>query len=81
MKKLIYYADRYVKESNWKQITLLKFCLLSLGICMGLSIPAKKKTGIFRIAFMVFLVTLIPLLLPLIRIIRADQEAGKRHLS
>ena len=35
MKKLIRCANQYIWESDWKTIGLLKFCLLSLGICVG----------------------------------------------
>lgn len=27
MKKLFYYADRYIKKSGWKDLAMLKFCL------------------------------------------------------
>ena len=36
MKRLIRCANQYIWESDWKLISLLKFCLLSLGICIGL---------------------------------------------
>lgn len=78
MEKLIRYAEQYIKESDWKSIGLLKLCLLSLGICVGLTVPSRKKPGIFLIAIFVFLVTLIPLLMKYLRIIRKDEAAGRR---
>ncbi len=62
MKKFFEYADRYIQESDWKVIAALKFCLLSLGICVGLSLPREKKKLIFPIAAAVFIVTWIPLM-------------------
>lgn len=43
MKKFLDYADQYIQESDWKVIAALKLCLLSLGICLGLSLPGEKK--------------------------------------
>ncbi len=43
MKKLIRCANQYIWESDWKTIGLLKFCLLSLGICVGMAVPEEKK--------------------------------------
>lgn len=61
MKKFFETADRYIRESDWKVLAALKFCLLSLGICVGLSLPREKKKLIFPIAAAVFVVTWIPL--------------------
>ena len=47
MKKLFAIADRYLQESDWKTIALLKFCLLALGIVVGALLPARhKKTAV-----------------------------------
>ena len=43
MKKLFAIADRYLQESDWKTIALLKFCLLALGIVVGALLPARHK--------------------------------------
>ena len=44
MKKLIRCANQYIWESDWKTIGLLKFCLLSLGICVGMAGPEERKS-------------------------------------
>ncbi len=36
MKKVFTAADRYIETSNWKTIAVLKFCLLALGIIIGM---------------------------------------------
>ena len=43
MKKLFEIADRYVAESNWRVLALLKFCLFAMGLMAGtLCLRAKK---------------------------------------
>ena len=36
-------ANQYIWESDWKTIGLLKFCLLSLGICVAWQCRRKRK--------------------------------------
>ena len=45
--KLFQVADRYCKESNWKTLALLKICLFSIGVMIGMLLPnmAAGKTG------------------------------------
>ena len=62
MKRLIRCANQYIWESDWKLISLLKFCLLSLGICIGLYVPSQKKKTVFYIAAAAFIVSYIPLM-------------------
>ena len=74
MKKLIRCANQYIWESDWKTIGLLKFCLLSLGICVGMAVPEEKKKTVLRAAFPVLCHKLYPLLWPkFIRIIWSDE--------
>ena len=35
MKKLFYYADRYLQKSDWKDMAMLKFCLFPLEFWQG----------------------------------------------
>lgn len=71
MKRLIRCANQYIWESDWKLISLLKFCLLSLGICIGLYVPSQKKKPVFYIAA-AFIVSYIPLMAKFLRIVCAD---------
>ncbi len=43
MKCLFGYADRYIQKSSWKDMALLKFCLFSMGILIGMQLPEKKQ--------------------------------------
>lgn len=62
MKKLFECADQFIKESDWKDLALVKLCLCAMGIMIGLCIPAEKKKCPFLMAFAVFLATYIPLM-------------------
>lgn len=62
MKKLFDAADRYLKIADWKDMALLKFCLFSMGVLAGASIPRKNRDTARGIALGVFLSTYIPLM-------------------
>lgn len=70
MERLITIANQYVKESDWKLITMLKMCLLSLGVMIGISLPRKHKNMVFAICVPVFFVTYVPMLVKLIKLIK-----------
>ena len=55
MKKLFYYADRYLQKSDWKDMAMLKFCLFSIGILAGMKIPIRNKKKAAVLALLVFL--------------------------
>ena len=77
MKCLFSYANEYVKESDWKDLTLVKFCLCATGVMIGLCIPKGKKKVPLLIAGAVFTVTYIPLMTKFLRIIlRKDENAA-----
>ena len=74
MKKLLDYADRYIENSTWKDVAMLKFCLFSLGILAGMQIPKKDKKEAGILAFLVFVLTYIPLMKKLVDIIRQEEQ-------
>ena len=45
MKKLFDCADFYMAARDWKMLTAMKFCLCSIGVLLGLSVPEKSKKG------------------------------------
>lgn len=63
MKKIFACADRYIKECDWKDLAMLKFCLCAIGVMLGLSIPKEKKKVPLIVAGIVFTVTYIPLMM------------------
>ena len=62
MKKLFEAADRYIASSDWKLIAVLKFCLISLGMMIGMLIKPEHKKGVMIGALCVFAVTYEPLM-------------------
>ena len=65
MRKLFEVADRYVETSDWKIIAVLKFCLISLGVILGMEVKE-----VFIAAVSVFIATYIPLMTRFVRIFR-----------
>lgn len=60
--KLFRIADRYCRESSWKTLALLKICLFSIGIIVGILIPKERKKLIMGAGAAAFLATYIPLM-------------------
>ena len=60
--KLFEVAGRYCKESTWKTMAALKFCLFSMGIIVGVLLPESCKIPVLVIFGIVFIVTYIPLM-------------------
>ena len=47
MKKLFAAADRYIQTSDWKTFAVLKFCLISLGMMIGMLMKPKHRKAVF----------------------------------
>ena len=62
MNRLTDAANRYLKDCTWKDIAALKFCLLALGVMLGIAVPARKKTVSAWLASLVFVGTYVPLM-------------------
>lgn len=74
MKKLFCYADRYLEKSDWRDIAMLKFCLFSMGILVGIRIPEKNRKQAGCIGAAVFLVTYVPLMAKFISVILEKEK-------
>ena len=74
--KLFETADRYCKESNWKTLALLKFCLFAMGMLIGMKVPEKHKRAAGRGKLLKFL----PLTLLQTKAIMSTSGRGKRFL-
>ena len=68
MKKLIDAANRYIESCDWKIIAVLKFCLISLGMMIGMQIKPAQKKPVFLGALGVFGVTYVPLMFKFYRV-------------
>ena len=62
MKKLFACTDAYLASRDWKMVAVLKFCLLALGLLLGLCVPAKHKKKAAAVGGAVFALTYIPLM-------------------
>lgn len=69
MKKLFGYADEYIRKSDWKDMALVKFCLMSIGLMTGMFVPKEKRKLVLAIAGAVFVLTYVPLMSKFFRII------------
>lgn len=74
MKRLFYYADKYVEKSSWKDFALVKLCLFSMGILAGMRIPEKHRKTAGWIAAAVFMMTYIPLMAKFISVIVENKD-------
>ena len=62
MKRLFDSADEFLRRSSWKDLAVLKICLLSLGFLFGTRVPRKRRLGARLLARLVFVLTCIPLM-------------------
>lgn len=63
MKSLFNYADRYMEKADWKDLSLIKACVGSMGIVIGTSASYKVKRPLKKCAKFVFTITCIPLMI------------------
>lgn len=68
MKSLFEGANEYVKESDWKDLSLVKFCLCAIGIMIGINVPREKKKTVLIGASVIFAMTYVPLMSKFIRL-------------
>ena len=74
MPRIFASADEFVRESDWKDLAVLKFCLLSLGLLAGMQIAERCKKGVRIAASIVFTLTYIPLMVKYLRILIGKGE-------
>lgn len=66
MQRLFTCANRVIRECDWRDMALIKFCLCSLGVLIGLCVPEKKRKFPLILAAIVFAATYIPLMLKIV---------------
>lgn len=74
MNKLLRCTDQYVKESTWKDLALIKLCLGSAGLLVGMATPKKAKKHMAFGAMIVFVATYVPLMLKFLGILLEDKK-------
>ena len=82
MKALFTSADEYLRQSSWKDLAVLKLCLLSLGLLIGMEIPKRGRKETRIAAALLFAATYIPLMVRYLRILlrAAREEIGRAHV-
>ena len=75
MKRLMDAVDRYLGDCTWKDIAVLKFCLMALGVMLGIAVPARKKTVSAWLASLVFVGTYVPLMSKFLPYLLGDRVA------
>ncbi len=74
MKKLFDYANAYIQQSDWKDLAMIKFCLASMGVLIGISLPPKEKKAASWVAGTVFAATYLPLMAKFFRIVAQGEH-------
>lgn len=77
MKKLFVYADEYIKQSDWKDLAMLKFCLAAIGVLIGISLAPKEKKKAAWLSGTVLAVTYIPLMKKFFQVVSQVEKARK----
>lgn len=62
VKEFLGLANDYIKEMRVSDIVVLKFCVLSLGLILGICLPKRWKRPVLYTSLFAFLVTYLPLL-------------------
>ena len=62
VEKFLRAGNRYLKDMDLEDMAALKFCLGSMGILMGIGIPARLKKPVGLVAGLLFVGTYIPLM-------------------
>jgi hypothetical protein len=73
VKKLFVIANRYIENSDWKVIAVLKFCLISLGMLLGMLIREDHKKKVRPAAAGIFFLTYVPLMAKFYRTMKEVQ--------
>lgn len=74
MKAFFELGNRYAAKSDWTDFALTKFCLCSMGVMIGMSLPEKSRKYALPVASGVFAATYIPLMKKVFSIAREMME-------
>lgn len=77
--KLFAYADRYLQQSSWKDLALVKFCLCAVGVLLGLAVPRSRRRQI-GFAAVVLVSTYVPLMSKFLHVVvqaRREEELAR----
>ena len=69
MRYILDYANKYLQESDFKDLAMIKYCLFSTGLFTGTYIPKKYKEYVRIIALVSFIVTSVPIMIKFFKVI------------
>ncbi len=69
MSNLFAIANEYLRQSDWKDLALIKFCLFSMGVLIGVLVPSRAKRPVIMVSVCVFVLTYLPLMIKLFQVI------------
>ena len=67
MKKLFEFANQYIASLKWQHFSLIKFCLIGLGVLIGILVPAEIKVTVGIVAGVIFVGTYIPVMVHFVK--------------
>ena len=73
--KFFSWANAYCRQSSWKDLALIKFCLCAAGVLVGLCVPPEKRKKAALGGLLVFLLTYVPLMLRFFQVVKQEQAA------
>lgn len=74
MKRLLDSANEYLRRCDWRDIAVLKFCLLSIGLLAGMEVPEKYRNTARIAASAVFVLTYIPTMTKFLCVLTKDSK-------
>lgn len=74
MKNLFAIADEYLRQSNWRDLALIKFCLFSMGVLAGVLVPKNRRKLVVSLAAATFVVTYLPLMAKFFSVVQAERS-------
>ena len=79
MKFLFCSADAYLRQCDWRDLALVKFCLFSMGVIAGIALPPKAKKPAIITAAAVFVATYIPLMVKYGKIVAGMLKSSEQE--
>ena len=74
MRNLCKCTTECAKDFNIMDFGLLKLCCISAGLISGMFVPKKCKKATFITSYVIFGLTLVPLLIKFIKVLAKDRD-------
>ncbi len=79
MKSFLSIGNKYLKKSTWRDLSVTKFCLFSMGLFVGTTIREKDRKAVRRGAAAVFAVTYAALMGKVLKVIKGERSAPNKR--